>query len=129
MISFACQALEPERDIEVVYSGVRPGEKLFEELGFDSEKMNKTRHPQIYVGKLSQISWADMDQKLNELKPFCEIQQRAAVRAALGRVVPEMQDDAKTNDNHTAQAINSDAAQVINNNSPTLSTPNGVSIH
>jgi FlaA1/EpsC-like NDP-sugar epimerase len=121
--------LEPERDIEVVYSGVRPGEKLFEELGFDSEKMNKTRHPQIYVGKLSQISWADMDQKLNELKPFCEIQQRAAVRAALGRVVPEMQDDAKTNDNHTAQAINSDAAQVINNNSPTLSTPNGVSIH
>lgn len=121
--------LEPERDIEVVYSGVRPGEKLFEELGFDSEKMNKTRHPQIYVGKLSQISWTDMDQKLNELKPFCEIQQRAAVRAALGRVVPEMQDDAKTNDNHTAQAINSDAAQVINNSSPTLSTPNGVSIH
>ena len=48
-----------EGDIEIVYTGKRPGEKLFEELLIDIEKMEKTEHPKIlssdenYKGKIS----------------------------------------------------------------------------
>lgn len=45
--------LRPFKDIDIVFTGVRPGEKLFEELGFDDEKMSKTRHPKIFIGKIA----------------------------------------------------------------------------
>jgi FlaA1/EpsC-like NDP-sugar epimerase len=85
--------LEPERDIQVVYSGARPGEKLFEELGFDAERMDKTRHPQIYVGRLRPVNPAHVEGMLRDLWPMTQVQERGQVRAALARVVPEMQAD------------------------------------
>jgi FlaA1/EpsC-like NDP-sugar epimerase len=42
--------LEPEEDIEIVFTGVRPGEKLFEELSTSDENVDRTRHPKILVG-------------------------------------------------------------------------------
>jgi FlaA1/EpsC-like NDP-sugar epimerase len=45
--------LRPHKDIEIVYTGVRPGEKLFEELVLDGENATKTKHPKIFVGKES----------------------------------------------------------------------------
>jgi len=44
---------EPDKDIKIEFSGLRPGEKLFEEIGFDAEKMSKTGHPKVFEGKLS----------------------------------------------------------------------------
>ncbi|MCB0164898.1 MAG: polysaccharide biosynthesis protein [Anaerolineae bacterium] len=41
--------LEPERDIKIIYSGIRPGEKLAEELFLDSEAYRRTVHPQIFT--------------------------------------------------------------------------------
>jgi len=38
-------------EIGVVFTGVRPGEKLFEELQYSGESIDKTRHPKIYIGK------------------------------------------------------------------------------
>jgi FlaA1/EpsC-like NDP-sugar epimerase len=43
--------LTPGVDVEVRFSGVRPGEKLFEELSVDDEAAEKTRHPKIFVGR------------------------------------------------------------------------------
>ncbi|MEZ4238646.1 MAG: nucleoside-diphosphate sugar epimerase/dehydratase [Myxococcota bacterium] len=43
--------LKPHKDIEIVYSGIRPGEKLFEEISVDGEGAAKTRHPKIYIGR------------------------------------------------------------------------------
>jgi FlaA1/EpsC-like NDP-sugar epimerase len=42
--------LVPHEDIEVRFTGIRPGEKLFEELSMESEGIEKTRHPKIFVG-------------------------------------------------------------------------------
>jgi FlaA1/EpsC-like NDP-sugar epimerase len=43
--------LTPGEDVEIRYTGVRPGEKLFEELSVDAETADKTRHPKIFVGR------------------------------------------------------------------------------
>jgi len=40
---------KPEEDIEIKFSGMRPGEKLFEELAMDGEDMQTTRHPKIHI--------------------------------------------------------------------------------
>jgi FlaA1/EpsC-like NDP-sugar epimerase len=41
---------EPYKDIEITFTGIRPGEKLYEELYLDEELMAKTSHPRIYKG-------------------------------------------------------------------------------
>ena len=40
-----------EEDIKIIYTGLRPGEKLFEELVLTGESFDKTRHPKIFVVK------------------------------------------------------------------------------
>jgi FlaA1/EpsC-like NDP-sugar epimerase len=42
--------LKPFDDIDIVFTGMRPGEKLFEELGTSDEHHEKTRHPKIFIG-------------------------------------------------------------------------------
>jgi FlaA1/EpsC-like NDP-sugar epimerase len=44
--------LEPGQDIEVVFSGIRPGEKLFEELATDQENTDRTKHDRIFRSKI-----------------------------------------------------------------------------
>jgi FlaA1/EpsC-like NDP-sugar epimerase len=44
--------LKPNEDIQIVYSGQRPGEKLFEELELTGEQITKTRHPKIFIGRI-----------------------------------------------------------------------------
>ena len=43
---------EPYKDIDIVYSGIRPGEKLYEELFYDENAVHGTLHPKIYVSNI-----------------------------------------------------------------------------
>jgi FlaA1/EpsC-like NDP-sugar epimerase len=43
--------LKPGEDIEIRFTGVRPGEKLFEELSVAAENCDRTRHPKIFIGR------------------------------------------------------------------------------
>jgi FlaA1/EpsC-like NDP-sugar epimerase len=52
--------LEPERDIKIKYSGIRPGEKLYEELFDSSETYQTTRHKKIFIVK----SQMEIDSKI-----------------------------------------------------------------
>ncbi len=85
---------EPEVDIRIEYSGIRPGEKLFEELGFDAEKMDKTGHDKIFVGRLAPCEMTKVEANLSFLAGFTACQSAAEVREALQKVVPEMHPDA-----------------------------------
>jgi FlaA1/EpsC-like NDP-sugar epimerase len=84
---------EPD-EIPIEFSGVRPGEKLFEELGFDAEKMDKTRHPKIFVGRLSPHEPSELQPSLYRLASLTSCTDAAEIRAALLDAVPEMQADA-----------------------------------
>jgi len=83
---------EPEIDMAVEFIGKRPGEKLFEELAFDQEKMDKTRHPKLYTGRLAPQSLVDVKQELKRLSQMVGETDRNKVSRALKRLVPEMLD-------------------------------------
>ena len=79
-----------EEEINIEFSGVRPGEKLFEELGTSSEDMAKTRHPKIFIGKIESFSMAKVEIALSSLAGISESTSREKIRQALSQVVPEM---------------------------------------
>jgi len=84
----ALSGLREGEDIEIVCSGVRPGEKLFEELSTDAEKAGKTRHPKIFVG-----SHSHRDPEEIRLAVDALLQRAAeapdAVRGRISALVPE----------------------------------------
>ncbi len=84
--------LTPGVDIEIEFSGIRPGEKLFEELSFDAEKMTKTSHEKIFVGKLSAGEFARVDTHVDSLADVTGSTSSEEVRAALRCMVPELQE-------------------------------------
>ncbi len=60
--------LEPNVDIEIKEVGLRPGEKLYEELLLSEEGLEKTEHKKIFISELSDISKHDMADKLERLR-------------------------------------------------------------
>lgn len=46
---------EPDEDIEIIFTGIRPGEKLYEELLTDNESLNSTLHDRIFINRLDKL--------------------------------------------------------------------------
>ena len=85
--------LTPDVDIKIEFTGMRPGEKLFEELGFAEERMSKTQHSKIFVGRMSHDKGTLTMNDLGDLKLLGEATDRKIVRTALKKLVPEMLED------------------------------------
>ena len=81
---------EPGKDIEVRFTGVRPGEKLFEELSTASEGIQRTAHPKIFVGAYEFPGLKDLRSQLDEVVGLCN-SDPTSLRSALERLVPEFQ--------------------------------------
>ena len=62
---------EPDVDIKVEYTGLRPGEKLYEELLMSEEGLEKTKHDLIFIGKLSDVDADEFFTKLAYLRDEC----------------------------------------------------------
>ena len=60
--------LEPEKDIKIQFTGLRPGEKLYEELLMDEEGMTNTNHKKIFIGKPGKYDFKDICEKVDKLK-------------------------------------------------------------
>lgn len=78
-----------EDEIEIVFTGTRPGEKLFEELSLGEENVAKTSHPKVFVGRTLNWSSEQIQAGLAELVGVMDCADASTVREALQRVVPE----------------------------------------
>lgn len=79
--------LEPYKDIQIIETGLRPGEKLYEEILIDTEKMQKTENDLIFIEKDKPIAMEDLEERLNVLYEAVETESSVKVRAALKEVV------------------------------------------
>lgn len=79
----------PDEDIEILFTGVRPGEKLFEELRTDGENIEPTVHPKIMVWKHCTMEWAKVQLAIDELASLQNCMDRSAIVRALQNVIPE----------------------------------------
>lgn len=61
-----------ENEIRIQYTGMRPGEKLYEELLDDSEIQSEKVYPKIYIGKATPISEIELSAVLNKLPEMTE---------------------------------------------------------
>jgi len=92
----ALSGLREGDDIEIQFSGMRPGEKLFEELSTDEEQADKTRHPKIFVGRVPKQDPARVASSLAVLAAvIAPTASPDAVRAALRAAVPEFSQGGK----------------------------------
>jgi FlaA1/EpsC-like NDP-sugar epimerase len=76
--------LVPYEDIDIVFTGVRQGEKLFEELEMSGENLLKTRHPKIFIGKISKYSQKQVEQLVDELGTAVAANSEPQVRRIFG---------------------------------------------
>ena len=77
-----------EDDVEIVFTGLRPGEKLYEELYFDDERRVTTSHPKVFCALHRPTTLAEVEGMLDELSAVVG-EKPDVVRARLRDVVPE----------------------------------------
>lgn len=78
---------EPDVDIAIEYTGLRPGEKLYEELLMAEEGLGKTANDLIFIGKLENIDSAWFEDKLTKLKTACN-ENSSNIRTLVKELVP-----------------------------------------
>ena len=80
----------PGEDIEIVFSGMRPGEKLFEELSIEGEDMMSTRHQKIGVWqKKGNLDRELLHRKIADLVSVANTQDYKIIVAGIKQLVPE----------------------------------------
>jgi FlaA1/EpsC-like NDP-sugar epimerase len=82
-------------EIDIVFTGVPPGEKLFEELQYSTESIDKTRHPKIYIGKIAGVPSDGLALALARLRELAVGGSADDIRAFLGSFLPEAQLDGR----------------------------------
>lgn len=81
--------LVPNQDIKIAYSGLRPGEKLFEELLNDNENTMPTHHEKIMIGKVREYNFGDVQDQLVELFKYALSDNVTKVVQKMKSIVPE----------------------------------------
>ncbi len=81
--------LEPERDIKIIFTGIREGEKLFEELMTTSENTLPTHHPKILIGKVKEYSYQEINNFVELFNDLVYDKNELKMVALMKELVPE----------------------------------------
>jgi FlaA1/EpsC-like NDP-sugar epimerase len=79
----------PGTDIQIEYIGLRPGEKLYEELFHEKEHLEETAHEKVFLAHHRQVEWRNLLTILNQMKEACEIHETEEMKSLLDQLVPE----------------------------------------
>src|SRR6185295_12749897 len=89
--TIALSGLKPMEDIDIVFTGIRPGEKLFEELQTSEDQMDRTRHPKIFIGRLAAYPEEKINYALERLTRLTSEGSVRELRQVLSDLLPEAQ--------------------------------------
>ncbi|MFC5703559.1 polysaccharide biosynthesis protein [Cohnella faecalis] len=78
---------EPYKDIPIEFSGVRDGEKLFEELLFVEEEVAATQHDRIFIGMLNEINRFELEKEFKRLEQLIH-EEKKSIKVFLDQMVP-----------------------------------------
>ncbi|MCB9223346.1 MAG: nucleoside-diphosphate sugar epimerase/dehydratase [Crocinitomicaceae bacterium] len=81
--------LELGKDIEIKITGLRPGEKLYEELLTNEENTVKTHHPQIMIAKVREYDFEEISQHISDLTSMFQDQNNEEIVKMMKWIVPE----------------------------------------
>ncbi|NNM60298.1 MAG: polysaccharide biosynthesis protein [Legionellales bacterium] len=77
------------KDIDIIYTGLRPGEKLHEELFHESEALLPTTYSKISLAQAIDIDWDDLQNQMNAIREACASFDEVSLLAILKSLVPE----------------------------------------
>ena len=86
------------KDIDIEFTGLRPGEKLYEELLIDTKNESKTKHPKIFSAKEKAYGWEILSQHLDDLFSVIKLGDELKIIKQLQLIVPEYQPNHLNND-------------------------------
>ena len=93
--------LRPDEDVKIEFTGLRPGEKLFEEIFHGREPPRPTEFPGLLMATPRTGDPASVSRSIDEMAQLCHAGDAAAALALLGRLVPEFNHNA---DGHSGAA-------------------------
>jgi len=80
----------PGRDIQIVYTGLRPGEKLFEELFHELEPYKQTKHEKIFLAQPREHNWENLEADLRSAEQAVKRYDTKRILHILLKLVPEL---------------------------------------
>ncbi|MDX2346310.1 MAG: nucleoside-diphosphate sugar epimerase/dehydratase [Legionella sp.] len=80
---------EPGTDIQIKYTGLRPGEKLFEELFHPSEELTQTAHEKLLQARFRQMDWDELTETFRMIQTACNTHEHHEIIILLQSLVPE----------------------------------------
>lgn len=85
----------PGKDIQIQYTGLRPGEKLYEELFHESEALTSTDHAKLFKAKFRSVDWEVLTQTFKLICSACNNHDEEELSILIKSLVPEfsMQND------------------------------------
>ena len=78
------------KDIDIVFTGLRPGEKLYEELFYAQEQLSKTANDKILLAHSSPVEWERLNRLVEKMDEACQVYDQDAQRLLLQELVPEL---------------------------------------
>lgn len=109
--------LEPDVDIPIEITGLRPGEKLYEELLMEEEGLTNTEHKKIFIGKPSDITNNELENKIQILENLVKDEnvELKTIKQTMKEVVPTYREAPKVENTETADDVGAKKIKTIIN--------------